>query len=187
MDSSKPGLFYSPPKSNYQPPGGGGGGGRGRANTSGSDSSTTDLIIPEESSDMCIQKQSEGKYSCSRDDRHRVRHKHRRHEWQCKHGSFSSMFVCLFFHMGLFGSVQKLCLLVNYVIWFMTMERVSFNFLSIFCADRKYTWIQERPLSSYETEPFLDGRNSKGVLYWFLFWQIKSGVTYGLVLVVNNL
>ena len=97
MDSSKPGLFYSPPRPNYQPPGGGGGGGggRGRANTSGSDSSTTDLIIPEESSDMCIQKQSEGKYS-SRDGRHGVRHKHRRHERQWKHGSLSSMFVCLF-------------------------------------------------------------------------------------------
>ena len=116
MDSSKPGLFYSPPRPNYQPPGGGGGG-RGRANTSGSDSSTTDLIIPEESSDMCIQKQSEGRYS-SRDGRHGVRHKHRRHERQWKHGSLSSMFVCLFvcfFHMGVFGSVRKLYLLVNYV------------------------------------------------------------------------
>ena len=113
MDSSKPGLFYSPPRPNYQPPGGGGGG-RGRANTSGSDSSTTDLIIPEESSDMCIQKQSEGKYS-SRDGRQGVRHKHRRHERQWKHGSLSSMFVCLFFHVGVFGSVRKLYLLVNYV------------------------------------------------------------------------
>ena len=72
MDSSKPGLFYSPPKTNYQPPGGG-------ANTSGNDSSTTDLIIPEESSDTCIQKQSEGKYS-SRNGRHRARHKHWWHE-----------------------------------------------------------------------------------------------------------
>ncbi|XP_027057113.1 cytoplasmic tyrosine-protein kinase BMX-like isoform X3 [Pocillopora damicornis] len=115
VDSSKPGLFYSPPRPNYQPPGGGGGGGRGRANTSGSDSSTTDLIIPEESSDMCIQKQSEGKYS-SRDGRHGVRHKHRRHERQWKHGSLSNT---------------------------------------------KYTWIQERPLSSYhETESLLERRNT---------------------------
>ena len=36
---------------------------------------TTDLIIPEESSDTCIQKQSERKYS-SRNGRHRVRYKH---------------------------------------------------------------------------------------------------------------
>ena len=64
----KQGILQSPPKSNYQPPGGG-------FNTSGNDSSTTDLIIPEESSDTCIQKQSEGKYS-SRDGRHRARHKH---------------------------------------------------------------------------------------------------------------
>ena len=112
VDSTKPGLFYSPPKSNYQPPGGG-------ANTSGNDSSTTDLIIPEESSDICIQKQSEGKYSCSRDDRHGVRHKHRRHEWQCKHGSLSSMFVCLFFSHGLVWVCSetlpsgKLCQLIH--------------------------------------------------------------------------
>ena len=26
------------------------------------------------------------------------------------------LFVCLFFHMGVFESIQKLCLLVNYVI-----------------------------------------------------------------------
>ena len=72
MDSSKPGLFYSPPKTNYQPPGGG-------ANTSDNDSPTVDLIIPEESSDICIQKALKGKYS-SRDGRHRAKHKHRRHE-----------------------------------------------------------------------------------------------------------
>lgn len=112
VDSSKPGLFYSPPRPKYPPAGGGG---RGRANTSGSDSSTTDLIIPEESSDTCIQKQSEGR-SSGRDARHGARHKHRRHERQWKHGSLSNT---------------------------------------------KYTWIQERPLSSFqETESLLERRNT---------------------------
>lgn len=73
-------LFYSPPKPKYLPPEG-----RGRANTSGSDSSTTDLIIPEEGSDLRVVEQPEGKYS-SRDARHGTRHKHKRHERSFKGG-----------------------------------------------------------------------------------------------------
>ena len=122
MDSSKPGLFYSPPKPNCQPSGGG-------ANTSGNDSSTVNLIIPEESSDICIQKALKGKHS-SRDGRHRAKHKHRWHEWQWKHGSLSSMFVC--FHTGMFVSVQKQYLMVNYVSWFIILWRVSFSSLSLY-------------------------------------------------------
>lgn len=73
VNTSKSGLFYSPPKPKYSPPEG-----RGRANTSGSDSSITNLIIPEEDSDFHLVEQPEGKYS-NRDARHGTRHKHKRH------------------------------------------------------------------------------------------------------------
>ena len=74
VNASKSGLFYSPPKPKFSPPEG-----RGRANTSGSDSSITKLIIPEEDSDVHLAEQPEGKYS-NRDARHGTRHKHKRHQ-----------------------------------------------------------------------------------------------------------
>lgn len=73
-DVSKTGLFYSPPKSKFAPPEG-----SGRINTSGSDSSITQLIIPEESGNSSVADQPEGKHS-SRDARHSSRHKHRRYQ-----------------------------------------------------------------------------------------------------------
>ena len=73
VNTSKSGLFYSPPKPKFSPPEL-----RGRANTSGSDSSITNLIIPEEDSDVHLVEQPEGKYS-NRDARHGTRHKHKKH------------------------------------------------------------------------------------------------------------
>lgn len=73
VNTSKSGLFYSPPKPKFSPPEG-----RGRANTSGSDSSITNLIIPEEDSDVHLVEHPEGKYS-NRDARYGSRHKHKRH------------------------------------------------------------------------------------------------------------
>lgn len=73
VNTSKSGLFYSPPKPKFSPPEG-----RGRANTSGSDSSITNLIIPEEDSDVHVVEHPEGKYS-NRDARHGTRQKHKRH------------------------------------------------------------------------------------------------------------
>lgn len=80
IDVSKTGLFYSPPKTKIVPAEG-----RGRANTSGSESSMSKLIIPEENSNIRIPEQPEGKHS-SRDARHSSRHKHRRHERHFKGG-----------------------------------------------------------------------------------------------------
>lgn len=71
---SKTGVFYSPPKPKFLPAEG-----RGRINSSGSDTSISKLIIPEEDSDSHIPEQPEGKYS-NKDARHSSRHKHRRHE-----------------------------------------------------------------------------------------------------------
>ena len=73
VNTSKSGLFYSPPKPKFSPSEG-----RGRANTSGSDSSITNLIIPEEDSDVHPVEHPEGKYS-NRDARHGTRHKLKRH------------------------------------------------------------------------------------------------------------
>lgn len=73
VNTSKSGLFYSPPKPKFSPPEG-----RSRANTSGSDSSITNLIIPEEDSDAHVVEHPEGKYS-NRDARHGTRQKHKRH------------------------------------------------------------------------------------------------------------
>ena len=80
LDVSKTGIFYSPPKTKIVPTEG-----RGRANTSGSDSSMSELIIPEENSNVRIVEEPEGKYS-NRDARHSARHKHRRHERHFKGG-----------------------------------------------------------------------------------------------------
>lgn len=73
-------LFYSPPKTRHLPPEP-----RSRLNTNDSTSSTADLIIPEEGSDLRVLEQPEGKYS-SRDARHGTRHKHKRHERPLKRG-----------------------------------------------------------------------------------------------------
>ena len=86
-DVSKTGLFYSPPKSKFVPPEG-----RGRINTSGSDSSITQLIIPEESSNSNVPDQPEGKY-CSRDARHSSRHKQRRYQKHYKAGKMRNCAV----------------------------------------------------------------------------------------------
>lgn len=77
---SKTGVFYSPPKPKFLPAEG-----RGRINSSGSDTSISKLIIPEEDSDSHIPEQPEGKYS-NKDARHSSRHKHRRHEKSRKGG-----------------------------------------------------------------------------------------------------
>ena len=77
---SKTGVFYSPPKPKFLPAEG-----RGRINSSGSDSSISKLIIPEEDRDSHIPEQPEGKYS-NKDARHSSRHKHRRHEKSRKGG-----------------------------------------------------------------------------------------------------
>lgn len=68
VNTSKSGLFYSPPKPKFSPPEG-----RGRANTSGSDSSITNLIIPEEDSDIHVVEHPEGKYSNRDAKRHHER------------------------------------------------------------------------------------------------------------------
>jgi len=73
VNASKSGVFYSPPKPKFSPQEL-----RGRANTSGSDSSITNLIIPEEESDVHLVEQPEGKYS-NRDARHGARQKHKKH------------------------------------------------------------------------------------------------------------
>ena len=90
VNTSKSGLFYSPPKPKFSPPEG-----RGRANTSGSDSSITNLIIPEEDSDVHLVEQPEGKYS-NRDARHGTRHKHKKyHERSFKGGEmFCGTEIC---------------------------------------------------------------------------------------------
>lgn len=85
INITKTGLFYSPPKLKFTPTEG-----RGRANTSGSDSSITELIIPEEDSDLRIPEQPEGKYS-NKDSRHASRHKHRRQERAFKGGEFKHL------------------------------------------------------------------------------------------------
>ena len=92
---AKTALFYSPPKPKFAPITEG----RGRINTTGSDSSMTELIIPEEDSDLRIPEQPEGKYS-NKDNRNMPRHKHRRHERPKKGGevynleSFVLYFLC---------------------------------------------------------------------------------------------
>ena len=89
VNTSKSGLFYSPPKSKFSLQEG-----RGRANTSGSDSSITNLIIPEEDSEVHIVEQPEGKYS-NRDARHGTRHKHKKHhERSFKGGEICASEIC---------------------------------------------------------------------------------------------
>lgn len=102
-DVSKTGLFYSPPKSKFVPPEG-----RGRINTSGSDSSITQLIIPEESGNSNVADQPEGKYS-SRDARHSSRHKHRRYQKHYKAGQMQNLAVNwrLFHQRGMYRLVLK--------------------------------------------------------------------------------
>ena len=96
-NNSKPGLFYSPPKPKFAPSEG-----RGRTNTSGSDSSITQLIIPEEDGpELHILEQPEGKYS-NRDARHSSRHKHRRRERLSKGGEFHN------FGLGCYSIVPSL-------------------------------------------------------------------------------
>ena len=81
LEVSQKGLFYSPPKAKLMHAEG-----RSRSDTSGSDSSITALIIPEENSTSEMLEQLEGKYS-SRNPRHSFRHKHKqRHERHYKAG-----------------------------------------------------------------------------------------------------
>lgn len=85
LEVSQKGFFYSPPKAKLMHAEG-----RSRSDTSGSDSSITALIIPEENSSSEMLEQLEGKYS-SRNPRHSFRHKHKqRHERHYKADSKQS-------------------------------------------------------------------------------------------------